>query len=68
MVKPKCVWEAVVQLKNCKQTAETCEPFFLFKKSSASKHILALSTLGPKCTVSDLQPFDNFLSEHPVNE
>ena len=28
LVKPKCVWEAVVYLKNCKQTSEKCELIF----------------------------------------
>ena len=28
LVKPKCVWEAVIFLKNCKQTAEKCKKFF----------------------------------------
>ena len=32
LVKPKCVWEAVVVLKNCKQTAENVNKFLKIQK------------------------------------
>ena len=44
-VKPKCVWEAVDILKNCKQTAENCMQIFEnWKNLPCVKHILALPT------------------------
>ena len=55
LVKPKWVWEAVVFLKNCKQTAEKCKQIFEnWKKLTALKHILALPTNGQKCLFSEL--------------
>ena len=44
LVKPKCDWEAVVFLKNCKQTAEKCKQIFenWKKKLPPLKRILAL--------------------------
>ena len=43
LVKPKCVWKAVVYLKNCKHTAEKCKQIFEnWKKLPPLKHILAL--------------------------
>ena len=53
LVKPKCVWEAVNCLKNCKQISKIV-------KSTASQ--------TQNCNVSVLQPstFDNLQSEHPV--
>ena len=45
LVKPKCVWEVAVYLKNFKQTAEKCKQIFEnWKKLTALKHILALPT------------------------
>ena len=45
LVKPECVWELSVFLKNCKQTAEKCKQIFEnWKKLTALKHILALPT------------------------
>ena len=56
LVKSKCVWEAVVFLKNCKQTAEIF--FENWKKLPPLKHILALPTWGQKCLISELWPFE----------
>ena len=45
LVKLKCVWEAVVILKNCKQTAEKCKQIFKnWKYQPPLKCILALPT------------------------
>ena len=45
LIKPKCVWEVEVFLKNCKQTAEKCKQIFKnWKKPPPLKHILALPT------------------------
>ena len=45
LVKPKCVWEVAVFLKNCKQTAVKCKQILKIEKNlSPLKHILALPT------------------------
>ena len=45
LIKPKCVWEVAVVLKNCKQTAEKWKQIFEnWKKLPPLKHILALPT------------------------
>ena len=57
-------------LKSCKQTAEKCKQIFKnWKKLPPLKRILALSTWGQKCLVSELQPFEirNFDLGHPVS-
>ena len=66
LVKPKCVWEAVVFFNFRKN-------FQLFvynfqKKLSPLKRILALPTWGQKCLIPELQPFEikNFDLGHPV--
>ena len=62
LVKPKCVLEAVDFLKSSKEKAKN------HKNLPPVIRILALPTLGQKCTDSVLQPFtfDNSQSEHPV--
>ena len=69
LVKPKCVWEVAVYLKNCKQTAEKCKQIFEnWKNLPVLKHILALLTWGQKWTVSELQDIaiPNFQVKQPV--
>ena len=47
LVKPKCVWEAVVFLKNCKQTAEKCKQIFEnWKKTTASETHFGFTNIG----------------------
>ena len=55
LVKPKCVRDVAVFLKNCKQTAEKCKQIFEnWKKLPPLKRILALPTWGQKSLVSEL--------------
>ena len=69
LVKPNCVWEAVVffsivdSLFTFSAVCWQC-----FKNLLPLKHILALPTKGIKCIVLVLQPFTfhNFQSGHPV--
>ena len=47
LVKPKCVWEAVVYSKKCKQTAEKCKQIFEnWKKSTASQPHFGFTNIG----------------------
>ena len=48
LVKPKCVWEAVVFfLKNCKQTAEKCKQIFQnWKKTTVSQTHFGFTNIG----------------------
>ena len=50
LVKPKCVWVAVVFLKNCKQIAEKCKQFFenWKKKPTASQTHFGFTNIGPE--------------------
>ena len=65
LVKPKCVWEAVVCYKIVNKQVQIVN---ILKKLLPLKHILALSTKSQIYTVSVLQQFtfDNFQSEHPA--
>ena len=60
-VKPKCVWKAVVVLKNCKQIAEKCNWIYVnWKNLLFLENISAFRTLGQKCNISELHPPDFF--------
>ena len=69
LVNPKCVWEAVVYMKNCKQTAKNVNKLLEnWNNLLPLKPILALPTWGQICTNSELQPFPFAIlqMEHPV--
>ena len=60
LVKPKCVWEAVVFSqfsKICLHFSAVCIKFFKKTTASQSKHILALPICGQICPVLVLQSF-----------
>ena len=63
LVKPKCVWEAVVFF-NFRKFVYIFQLFVynFSNKLPPLKHILALPTWGQKCTVFKIQPFtfENF--------
>ena len=63
LVKPKCVWKAVVVLKNCKQIAEKCNWIYVnWKNLLFLENISAFRTLGQKCNISELHPPDFFFN------
>ena len=46
-VKPKCIWEVTVFLKNCKQTAEKCKKNWKkLKKTTASQTHFGFTNIG----------------------
>ena len=53
LVKPKCIWQWNVYLKNCKQTADENA-----NKCSIAPTIFALPIWGQECLDSELQPFN----------
>ena len=63
LVKPKCIWQWKVYLKNCKQTPDENENIY-----AISQAILALPIMGQKCLDSELQSFNisNLDPGHPV--